>query len=82
MYLVSKESIGNCRSNSDFIENLMKIHKKIRKSKFQNSEKNKVWELSGGSGGGVTGVITPLVAEICLCSNSNFSPTGAIPPPP
>ena len=39
---------------------------------------------SGGSrgGGGVTGVITPpLVAEIFLCSNSNFSPTGAITPP-
>ena len=31
MYLVSKESIGNCRSSSDFNENLMKIHKKIRK---------------------------------------------------
>ena len=38
------------------------------------------WRVQGG---GFTGVITPpLVAEICLCSNSNFSPTGAIPPPP
>ena len=37
------------------------------------------WRIQGG---GVTGVITPppLVAEIFLCSNSNFSPTGAIPP--
>ena len=44
---------------------------------------------SGGyrGGGGGVGVITPpLVAENCVCSNSNFSPTGAItpdhPPPP
>ena len=28
MYLVSKESIGNCRSSSDFNENLMKIRTK------------------------------------------------------
>ena len=28
MYLVSKESIGNCRSSSDFNGNLMKIRKK------------------------------------------------------
>ena len=28
VYRVSKESIGNCRSSSDFNENLMKIHKK------------------------------------------------------
>ena len=27
-------------------------------------------------------MITPPVAEILLCSNSNFSPTGAITPPP
>ena len=32
-------------------------------------------------GGGVVGVITPpLVAENFVCSNSNFSPTGAITP--
>ena len=36
----------------------------------------------GGVGGGVVGVITPLVAENFVCSNSNFSPTGAITPPP
>ena len=37
---------------------------------------------SGGSGGGGgIGVITPLVAENFVCSNSNFSPTGAITPP-
>ena len=38
-------SIEKCRS-SNFNENLMKIRKKIRKSKFQNSEKNKVWGLT------------------------------------
>ena len=37
-----------------------------------------------GGGSGVVGVITPppLVAENVVCSNSNFSPTGAITPPP
>ena len=36
----------------------------------------------GGVWGWVVGVITPLVAENLVCSNSNFSPTGAITPPP
>ena len=31
MYLVLKESIGNCRSSSDFNEDFMKICKKINK---------------------------------------------------
>ena len=41
------------------------------------------WRIQGG-GSGVVGVITPppLVAENVVCSNSNFSPTGAITPPP
>ena len=53
MYLVSKESIGNCRSSSDFNENLMKIYfKKIRKSKFQNSEKNKKVQMCKCAGNG------------------------------
>ena len=41
------------------------------------------WRIQsgGGGGGGVVGVITPpLVAENFVCSNSNFSPTGAITP--
>ena len=35
MYLASKESIGNCRSSSDFNENLMKIHKKSENPNFK-----------------------------------------------
>ena len=38
------------------------------------------YAVADPGGGGVTGVITPLVAEIFVCSNSNFSPTGAITP--
>ena len=51
MYLVSKESIGNCRSSSDFNEILMKIRKKKKKkkkkgSKFKKTEKKKMRRLT------------------------------------
>ena len=37
----------------------------------------------GDPGGGCgRGDPPPLVAENCVCSNSNFTPTGAITPPP
>ena len=32
--LVSKESIGNCRSSSDFNDNLMKIVKKLKRTRW------------------------------------------------
>ena len=35
MYLVSKESIGNCRNSSDFNGNLMKIRKKIKRNPLE-----------------------------------------------
>ena len=52
MYLVSKESIGNCRSNSDFIENLMKIHKKSENPNFKILRRTKFGNSVADPGGG------------------------------
>ena len=41
MYLVAKESIGNCRSSSDFKENLMKIHKQSENPNFKILKRTK-----------------------------------------
>ena len=47
-------------------------------------EEDQQWRIQGGGGRGDHP--PPLVAENFVCSNSNFSPTGAItpdhPPPP
>ena len=40
------------------------------------------WYPGGGGGGGIGVITPPLVAENFVCSNSNFSPTGAITPSP
>ena len=42
MYLVSKESIGNCRSSSDFYESLMEIRKKKKETNLKKNEKKKM----------------------------------------